>query len=762
MIRRSDENAVFLWVCTKVRLNLAARIYLGRAGLDKISPSESYPQVRFKPRDRVPKQQIIDGYAKSMTILPPIRRGPDKASRPASAPSRGRAFANSSAEDAPVIGEGLGRTEQIGEHLFVTLIKVGATNGPYPRGKELSYEIYVLPPGSTALGEGQLLLDPIERTLVTIDGSRTASPSFELQDDKPAGLRAAFGSCRKFHGDMTDGRDNPDMTERLFERCYAPGGAGTIEPVGKRPNTLFLLGDQIYADDVSDALIQHLHQTGVALVCETEDYLQTDLVLDFTKVGNRQTDICAAAGFTSTDGANHLATLGEYCAMYLMAFNAEIWPHYTLDQPEEQARRGSAAMRRILANTTSYMILDDHEITDDWNITTEWKRTVAKNPLGARIVTNGLIAYWFFQGWGNDPELDALGSPYESTRIFADLAQSRALPAGPDEDKKLLAKLEGDYRWSFIAPTYPPTLFLDTRFSREDSALSDWMLVTSGAAADGKAAETEADKKPTEFETIPIPGYEVDDGSTVSKHTAPKLVSKNQMLHLAYLIADAGYTELTICTPAPIFGKGIVDALITLTMKTMVLAKSIFSELELRSASRVKTEFMNEEQESWATNLYGVVDIFKFIQTINLQSCSILSGDVHFSFRNLTYLNFFDGDSPTGAKLHSTTSSGLKNPPNAPWLLKDVSQKRATVVGKEERYCLIADAKLAEKHQAQGLKEGHLVISGTNYAGLAFQWNYYVVDQPYQRFVTDFHTSGTFGYLHGSEPELTILTNEWN
>jgi hypothetical protein len=63
------------------------------------------------------------------------------------------------------------------------------------------------------------------------------------------------------------------------------------------------------------------------------------------------------------------------------------------------------AFRRVMANTATYMLCDDHEITDDWNLDQEWEDATKKNPMARRIIANGLAAYWGFQAWGNDPDM---------------------------------------------------------------------------------------------------------------------------------------------------------------------------------------------------------------------------------------------------------------------------------------------------------------------------------------------------------------------
>ncbi|HEX5976360.1 MAG TPA: hypothetical protein VFY68_03735 [Nitrososphaeraceae archaeon] len=52
----------------------------------------------------------------------------------------------------------------------------------------------------------------------------------------------------------------------------------------------------------------------------------------------------------------------------------------------ERAREVMPKIRRVLANVSTYMIGDDHEITDDWNITKEWVENVRTSSYGMQVV----------------------------------------------------------------------------------------------------------------------------------------------------------------------------------------------------------------------------------------------------------------------------------------------------------------------------------------------------------------------------------------
>ena len=58
-------------------------------------------------------------------------------------------------------------------------------------------------------------------------------------------------------------------------------------------------------------------------------------------------------------------------------------------------------VRRALANISTLMIFDDHDVTDDWNLNPSWRDRVFTSPLGKAIVRNAMMAYALFQDWGN-------------------------------------------------------------------------------------------------------------------------------------------------------------------------------------------------------------------------------------------------------------------------------------------------------------------------------------------------------------------------
>jgi subtilisin family serine protease len=71
----------------------------------------------------------------------------------------------------------------------------------------------------------------------------------------------------------------------------------------------------------------------------------------------------------------------------------------------ERAFAGSPEVRQLLAHIPAFMMLDDHEATDDWNFGVSWVRMLHNSKddfrLWPKTLTDGLAAYWMYQGWCN-------------------------------------------------------------------------------------------------------------------------------------------------------------------------------------------------------------------------------------------------------------------------------------------------------------------------------------------------------------------------
>ena len=463
---------------------------------------------------------------------------------------------NKDLQPSPV-GFGVAKSVQLGKHLHIALVVVrpagseqnqeSAMRASFPTDTLLAYDIEIIRMND-AQGQGQgqgkrlaeLGLTSGTNTIVYRDpldsevDREGLLPTFFLRG-KDGQFNIMHGSCRKLHG---KGEDSLVAADELI--------SSSPKDLSKRPSALFLTGDQIYADDVAGLLAPYLTELGIKLLGWEERIRGVDKRLSEIRPGERQKVIREFARFTAGHAGNHLLGFGEFAAMYLLAWNPENWPDVLANAPEipvgdrikyrgqvkqlEETRRDLAAVRRVLANTPTYMIFDDHEITDDWNITREWHDNVADSKCGKQIVTNGLAAYWAFQGWGNDP---ALYSEAFIGRIVEYFGKHGNVP---DAEKETFEDYIWNFHgWTFSAPTNPLTIVVDSRTQRH---------------------------------------YDTFKG-------APQLIGEEGLLSISRTADDANFKKgdpVIIVVPTPVLGFYLLEAL----QKALALLISVYA-LDLES-----------------------------------------------------------------------------------------------------------------------------------------------------------------------------------
>ena len=467
----------------------------------------------------------------------------------------------------PRLGRGEGRRLRLGPRLFVHLVSVvpDPAVGAFPSNQLLGYDLVLSDAASSPprrLGDLGLLGGPRAITLGDLP-----LPSFFLPERSPA-LNLLHGSCRLLHGHGEDALLAAD--ELLAER------AGDLD---HRPSALVLTGDQIYGDEVAGPMIGHLTRLGAELLGAGDTTSVPGVpALDRLPPYGRQ-ELSHQLGFTSGKADNHLFSLGEFAAMYLVAWDEANWPERLPDRAEklssggrgrgaarqrhqyatelaglEAARCALPAVRRVLANVPTYMIFDDHDVTDDWNLTREWHDQVWRSLGGRRVIANALAAYWAFQGWGNAPE------------SFDDQFLA-AVAAGPGDDRFDRAMWSFD-RWSFQVPTDPPMLVLDTRTQRT-------------------------------FD---------------SRRGAARLLGDTELARVRELARRAGVRPpgpAIVVSATPVYGLELQER-----RQKFLVDKVGPYEIDF---------------EAWHSNLQGLVDLMRLvIEELELRSCVILSGDVHY------------------------------------------------------------------------------------------------------------------------------------
>lgn len=297
------------------------------------------------------------------------------------------------------------------------------------------------------------------------------------------------GSCRRPGGPGEDAFG-------VFDKWMSKIAANAIN----RPASLILTGDQIYADDVAVPLFKAVHEIAADVFGYVEkipDVEKAELVsvdkysyknspdMKHDYAGDTKFDQFmrdkewsgrrklthrkeSKIGFTTEDGEAHLLSFPEYAAMYMTVWNTELCKLYRVDDGSNNRLKDYhnyvQAARRLMANCSTYMLCDDHEVTDDWNLDNIWRDKTKDNKMARRIIGNALTAYWCFQAWGNDPEMfNEHFRKFISERLES-MRQKKGLPDITTErcDNWLYG-----WHWSFMTASNPKALCVDTRTRRE-------------------------------------------------------------------------------------------------------------------------------------------------------------------------------------------------------------------------------------------------------------------------------------------------------
>jgi len=300
-----------------------------------------------------------------------------------------------------------------------------------------------------------------------------------------------YGSCRKPHYPARDGLARADSL--LAEH---------IVQADARPALLMLCGDQVYADDVAGPMLAAVHalirRLGLygetlegAVIADSEalyshpaSYYHREELLPAFKSNEALRDRFFGGVekpiFTTANAHNHLVTLAEVIAMYLLVWSPVPWqlvpePHMPALDAEHAIRwrreanallgfcRELPQAARLFAHIQTLMIFDDHDITDDWNLSAKWESTAYEHPFSRRIVGNALLAYMLCQGWGNRP--DVFGGLLDETEALTAALDSRDRLDAAAQDA-LIGQLLAFDHWDYVLRTQPTIIVLDTRTRR--------------------------------------------------------------------------------------------------------------------------------------------------------------------------------------------------------------------------------------------------------------------------------------------------------
>ena len=316
--------------------------------------------------------------------------------------------------------------------------------------------------------------------------------------------KVLHGSCRNPHFPVDDALVSADLALKNNRNTE-----------DTEPTLLLLSGDQIYADDVAGPMLQAIYQViellGLYKEARTE-YIQLPPSLEAQLFSRTQylpktpwhERSKRSLGywlrkdelhFTSSHSANHLIYVEEFIAYYLLTYSEKCWTLFDFKKINISSRseklkelytkqkaslekfvKGLPNVSRLFANISTLMMFDDHDVTDDWNLTAQWEQNIASNPASHRIISNGLLTYWLFQGLGNDAATESKSLLNHFTASLKDMKWDFT-----DFD----IRLHQFDSWHYYLDTSPKVVVLDTRTHRwrneqdfnEPSGLLDWEML---------------------------------------------------------------------------------------------------------------------------------------------------------------------------------------------------------------------------------------------------------------------------------------------
>ena len=163
-------------------------------------------------------------------------------------------------------------------------------------------------------------------------------------------LKVAFGSCRVSvpHEPPYTLRKDDDPRGRELDALFALVQRMRRQEPEEWPHVLLLLGDQVYADEVSP---------------RTREFIR-------------------ARRDTSRPPGEEVADFEEYTQLY-----RESWS----DLP----------FRWLMSCVSTSMIWDDHDVHDDWNTSHAWVESMRAKPWWKERIAGAIASYWVHQHIGN-------------------------------------------------------------------------------------------------------------------------------------------------------------------------------------------------------------------------------------------------------------------------------------------------------------------------------------------------------------------------
>ena len=199
-----------------------------------------------------------------------------------------------------------------------------------------------------------------------------------------------FGSCR-----MPDTEDEEERASTGTDAIAAYARRMLGQNERDWPDSLMLLGDQVYADETSKA---------------TQEWLAT------------RRDLDEPPGI-------EVADFEEYVHLYREAWRTPLF-------------------RWLLSTVPTSMIFDDHDVSDDWNTSQAWRDEVGATDWWKYRERGALMSYWIYQHIGNmAPEDLAADETYQ--KVLAADGDAEDILADFADDAAQEVNGRKSMRWSY-------------------------------------------------------------------------------------------------------------------------------------------------------------------------------------------------------------------------------------------------------------------------------------------------------------------------
>ena len=175
-------------------------------------------------------------------------------------------------------------------------------------------------------------------------------PSVIRTHDAGRPIEIKFGSCRVCvpHEEPYSLPKEEHDAGREVDALRALAMQMEDEPPEQWPHALILLGDQVYADEVSPATLEYIR-------------------------GRRDTEL---------PPYETVADFEEYTHLYREAWSEPF-------------------VRWLFSTVPTAMIFDDHDVHDDWNTSLQWVRDIRAQGWWDERIVGGFATYWIYQHLGN-------------------------------------------------------------------------------------------------------------------------------------------------------------------------------------------------------------------------------------------------------------------------------------------------------------------------------------------------------------------------